>query len=145
MWPKICLTSSTDLLHPFTCLAPLSLLCPCLAPSPPNRLLLSLIYVLVTVQIYLSRSAKRTATGGSLAASTVTARSATSPQLTAESSKASTARRVGTASKVPPARKTPSLNIQLRKTGSLSSYSPLDTPSYRSPIKSPSQYFQICY
>ena len=108
-------------------------------------LLLSLIYVLVTVQIYLSRSAKRTATGGSLAASTVTARSATSPQLTAESSKASTARRVGTASKVPPARKTPSLNIQLRKTGSLSSYSPLDTPSYRSPIKSPSQYFQICY
>lgn len=126
--------------------------CPCLAlplplhhPSPPSApLLLSSIYIIVTVQIYLSRSAKRTGTGGSPVASAVTLRPATNPQQTSESSKAGTARKGG-ASKAPPARKTPSFSLQLRKSGSLSSYSPLDTPSYRSPIKSPSQYFQICY
>uniref|UniRef100_A0AAQ5YQF8 HELP domain-containing protein n=1 Tax=Amphiprion ocellaris TaxID=80972 RepID=A0AAQ5YQF8_AMPOC len=60
------------------------------------------------------------------------------------SSRAFVARKGG-AAKVSTVRKTPSFNLQLRKSGSLSSYSPLDTPSYRSPIKSPSQYFQICY
>lgn len=41
------------------------------------------------------------------------------------------------------------LNLRLRKSGSLLASSALDTaldtPSYRSPVKSPSQYFQICY
>lgn len=114
-------------------------------PPPSSApLLLSPIYIIVTVQIYLSRSAKRTGTSGSPAASSVTSRSATNPRQTSEISKASTARKAG-AAKVPPVRKTPSFSLQLRKSGSLSSYSPLDTPSYRSPIKSPSQYFQICY
>lgn len=142
---------------PFTFLAP----SPCLSPfgpfhptgldKPPP--LLSIIgssalfprpHYIVTVQIYLSRSAKRTGTSGSPTASSVTARSATSPQQTSQSSKAGMARKGG-AVKVPPVRKPPSFNLQLKKSGSLSSFSSLDTPSYRSPIKSPSQYFQICY
>lgn len=103
-----------------------------------------LLCIVVTVQIYLSRSAKRTGTSGSLAASAVTYRSATDPQQqTSESGKASAARKASGA-KVPSVRKPPSISLQLRKSGSLSSYS-LDTPSYRSPVKSPSQYFQICY
>ncbi|KAE8289682.1 Echinoderm microtubule-associated protein-like 1 [Larimichthys crocea] len=102
------------------------------------------VFNAVTVQIYLSRSAKRTGTSGKPVASAITARSATNPQQTSESNKASMAKKGGPA-KVPAARKTPNFSIQLRKSGSLSSYSPLDTPSYRSPIKSPSQYFQICY
>ncbi|KAG9336317.1 hypothetical protein JZ751_002664 [Albula glossodonta] len=36
-------------------------------------------------------------------------------------------------------------SLPLRKSPSQTSYTPLDTPSYKSPIKSPSQYFQICY
>uniref|UniRef100_A0A3Q3KMA9 EMAP like 1 n=1 Tax=Mastacembelus armatus TaxID=205130 RepID=A0A3Q3KMA9_9TELE len=97
----------------------------------------------VTVQIYLSRPAKQTGTGNSPAASAVKAHSAANPQQILESSKASMARKGG-ATKGPPVRKTPSFSIQLRKSGSLP-YSPLDTPSYCSPIKSPSQYFQIFY
>uniref|UniRef100_A0A8C3G6L5 EMAP like 1 n=1 Tax=Cyclopterus lumpus TaxID=8103 RepID=A0A8C3G6L5_CYCLU len=58
------------------------------------------------------------------------ARSATGPQQTSESSKAGMARNGG-AGKVPPVRKPQSFNLQLKKTGSLSSYSPLDTPSYQ--------------
>lgn len=156
-----CLTYSTNLLHPCF-LAPLcALVCPFLAPSPnwpPDNLrhpspssalcpLLSPPSTIVTVQIYLNCSAKRTGTSGSpvASASAVTARSAANPRQTPESSKASTARKSGSAAKVPPIRKPPNFNLQLRKSGSLSSYSALDTPSYRSPIKSPSQYFQICY
>lgn len=148
------LTYSTDFLHPlhFLLLCPA---CPCLVPSTQpflatcttslhHRLLCSCPPSIVTVQIYLIRSAKRKGTSGSPAASAVTARSATNPQQTSESSRAGTPRKGG-AAKVPPARKPPNFNLQLRKSGSLSSYSPLDTPSYRSPIKSPSQYFQICY
>ena len=144
---NICLTCSTHLLHPLRVLL-LRPACPRLAPPPP-WVLCSLfpVYIIVTVQIYLSRSAKRTVTSGSPAASPVTARSANNPQQTSESSKAGVARKGG-AAKMPAVRKTPSFNLHLRKSGSLSSYSPLDTldtPSYRSPIKSPSQYFQICY
>lgn len=151
----LCLTYFTNLLHPLHFL----LLCPCLSlfgplhptgqpPTPLSTIgssaLVPPIYIIVTVQIYLSRSAKRTGTSGKPVASAITARSATNPQQTSESSKASMAKKGGPA-KVPAARKTPNFSIQLRKSGSLSSYSPLDTPSYRSPIKSPSQYFQICY
>uniref|UniRef100_A0A8C9YN88 EMAP like 1 n=1 Tax=Sander lucioperca TaxID=283035 RepID=A0A8C9YN88_SANLU len=55
----------------------------------------------VTVQIYLSHSAKRTGTSGSPPASSVEARPATSPQQTSDSSKAGMARKGG-ATKVPP-------------------------------------------
>uniref|UniRef100_A0A669D908 EMAP like 1 n=1 Tax=Oreochromis niloticus TaxID=8128 RepID=A0A669D908_ORENI len=72
-------------------------------------------------------------------ASAVTTRSATNTQRTSEISRASMAKK-GNAAKVSAARKTPNFSIQLRKSGSLLSYSPLDTPSYRSPIKSPSHF-----
>uniref|UniRef100_A0A8C4HTX0 EMAP like 1 n=1 Tax=Dicentrarchus labrax TaxID=13489 RepID=A0A8C4HTX0_DICLA len=152
----ICLTYSPNLLHPLRFL----LLHPCsssfgpLHPTGPDNLhhsslslaplLLSPIYIIVTVQIYLSRSAKRTGSTGSPAASAVTARTATSSQQTSESRKASMARKSG-AAKVPPVRKTPNFNLQLRKSGSLSSYTPLDTPSYRSPIKSPKEGYVKMY
>lgn len=119
---------------------------PLLAPStqlPPTTsntpLLLSPVYIIVTVQLYLSHSAKRTGTSGSPAAPAVKARSAANHQQNVESSKAGTARKGGAT------RKTPSCSLQLRKSGSLSSYCSIDTPSYVSPVKSPSQYFQICY
>lgn len=45
----------------------------------------------------------------------------------------------------PEARKaTPSFTLNFQKTSSGQS-APHDTSSYKSPIKSPSQYFQICY
>lgn len=139
------LTKSNTKISHYICLF-LPLLVP-VWPPPPNRPeqppppLCSCppIYIIVTVQIYLSRSAKRTGTSGGPVALAVTARSAASPQQTLESSKASTARKGGAT------RKPPSFSLDLRKSGSLSSYSSLDTPSYCSPIKSPSQYFQICY
>uniref|UniRef100_A0A8C9YJP1 EMAP like 1 n=1 Tax=Sander lucioperca TaxID=283035 RepID=A0A8C9YJP1_SANLU len=98
----------------------------------------------VTVQIYLSHSAKRTGTSGSPPASSVEARPATSPQQTSDSSKAGMARKGG-ATKVPPVRKTLNFNLPLRKSGSLSSYSPIDTQSYRSPIKSPKEGYVKMY
>uniref|UniRef100_A0A4W6FBR8 EMAP like 1 n=1 Tax=Lates calcarifer TaxID=8187 RepID=A0A4W6FBR8_LATCA len=96
------------------------------------------------IQIYLSRSAKQRGTSGSPAASAVTSRSAASPKQTSESGRASVARKAG-AARVPPVRKTPSFDLQLRKSGSLSSYSALDTPSYRSPLKSPKEGYVKMY
>lgn len=150
----MCLTS-TNLLHP----SRLSLFCPpasiwprhptTAAPSPsPTAPLLSSpshLYIIVTVQIYLSRSTKPTGSKSSPAASAVSARSAANPQHTSESCKASVPAKKGGGAKVSTVRKAPNFSLQLRKSGSLSSYAPLDTPSYCSPIKSPSQYFQICY
>lgn len=106
-------------------------------PSPPPALFSTCI--LVTVQINLGRSAKQTRTG---TAATVGSASSTKP--TSESSKVGAVRRGGT-NKVPPIRKPPGVNLQLRKSGSFSCYSPLDTPTQYSPSKSPSHYFQICY
>lgn len=109
-------------------------------PSPPP-LFRSCppIRAVVTVQIYLSCSAQPTESSGGPVAPAVTARAAAGPRQTTESSKAGSSRKSGAG------RKTPSFNLHLRKSGSLLSYSSLDTPSYRSPVKSPSQYFQICY
>lgn len=95
--------------------------------------------IIVTVQLYLSPSAKRTGTSGGPATSSVMARSAAGWQRTSECSRA------GTPRKSSAARKVPSFSLRLRNSGSLTSYSSLDTPSYCSPLKSPSQYFQICY
>ncbi|TNN84249.1 Echinoderm microtubule-associated protein-like 1 [Liparis tanakae] len=97
----ICLTYPTNFLHPlrFLLLRPA---CPrsALHQPPPllsitgSSALLPPVYVLVTVQIYLSRSAKRKGTsGGPAAAASVTARSATGPQPTSDSSKAGGARK----------------------------------------------------
>lgn len=133
--PSTFLNSSSCLPHPTE---PDNLHHPCISS------VLFPVYIIVTVQICLSHSAKRTGTGTTPVASVVKTCSAADPQQIAESSKASMTRKGG-AAKAPCFRKTPNFSLQLRKPGSLSSYSPLDTPSYRSPIKSPSQYFQICY
>lgn len=119
------------------------LVCPPLAPSPPRP---SLRPPLVTMQIYLSCSAKRTDASGSPVASAPVARSAARPRRhqIPDSSKARMATK-SSAAKARTVRKTPSFSLQLRKSGSLSTHSPLDTPTYHSPVKSSSQYFQICY
>lgn len=150
MWHKssrhTCLSNSTDFPHPLHVL-PLTPAWPCSAPlhptgldnSPPPPLLLFPVCIIVTVQLYLSHSAKRTESSGGPAATAVTPRLAADRQQTLASGRGSKVRKgCGT-------RKTPSFSLQLRNSGSLSSYCSLDTPSYRSPVKSPSQYFQICY
>ncbi|CAB1330576.1 unnamed protein product, partial [Coregonus sp. 'balchen'] len=94
----------------------------------------------VTVQIYLTRPSKRTGTAEApkscVAALSGRSSAPHTPDSKSESDKS--VRSTGV-------RKTPTFTIPLRKSVSQSSYSPLDTPSYRSPVKSPSQYFQIWY
>lgn len=130
--------------HLFICLSPHTffLIGPDNLPTAPLLLLPPPIRTVVTVQIYLSRSAPRTESsggGGGPVAPAVTARAAAGRRQTTESSKAGSSRKSGAA------RKTPGFNLHLRKSGGLLPYSSLDTPSYRGPVKSPSQYFQICY
>ncbi|CAB1334876.1 unnamed protein product, partial [Coregonus sp. 'balchen'] len=98
----------------------------------------------ITVQIYLARPSKRTGTAEAPKsnAAAVSGRSSAPP--TAPDSKSASDKSV----KSNGVRKTPTFALPLRKSVSQSSYtpySPLDTQSYKSPIKSPSQYFQIWY
>lgn len=149
-----CLSHSTELRHPLHVLAPPPTRPPPDPPFGPLRpaglddcpplpsLLFFPVCIVVTVQLYLSH--KRTESsggggGGVPAAPAATATLAATRQQALAASRAAKARK-GTGSA-----KTPSFSLQLRKSGSLSSYCSLDTPSYRSPVKSPSQYFQICY
>uniref|UniRef100_A0A674MWU0 EMAP like 1 n=1 Tax=Takifugu rubripes TaxID=31033 RepID=A0A674MWU0_TAKRU len=76
---------------------------------------------------------------GGPVAPAVTARAAAGRRQTTESSKAASSRKSGAG------RKTPSFNLHLRKSGSLLSYSSLDTPSYRSPVKSPKEGYVKMY
>ncbi|XP_028296119.1 echinoderm microtubule-associated protein-like 4 [Gouania willdenowi] len=98
----------------------------------------------VTMQIYLSPLTRKT--GSSEAAksgSTVPANDSRpstdtppgNPQVKGSSSSSSKAERKKT---------TPSFTLNLQKT-TTSQMAAQDTPSYKSPTKSPSQYFQICY
>ena len=105
----------------------------CPAPAIPSA-------AIVTVQLYLSSSAKRTGSdcrsAGLKALALPPAVSPPGPSLQA-----------GGPSRTARVRKTPSISLQLRKSRSLSqsAFRPLDTPSYRGPVRSPSHYFQICY
>lgn len=91
----------------------------------------------VTVQIYLHRPSKRTgSTEPPKSASAVPSQSTNTPS----EAKVLSERAARLAS-----RKVPPFTLPLRKCTSQFAHSPLDMPSYRSPIKSPSQYFQICY
>lgn len=97
----------------------------------------------VTVQLYLGRSAalaQKKPSAGSVSWS-VPGRSASGPRHTLDSGRVRGPRQ-NAVSRPPAVRKPPSFSPPLRQSGS---YSPLDTPSYCSPLKSPSQYFQICY
>ena len=96
----------------------------------------------VTVQIYLSRPSKRAGPTDTPKSCTV-AVSGRPALPTPPVSKAAPLSEKGGAKA--PVRKPPTFTLPLKKSASQLSYSPLDTPSYRSPIKSPSQYFQICY
>ncbi len=110
--------------------------------SPPLRLfthpphLISPLH-LVTMQIYLSPLAKKTGSSETAkSAATVPANSG--PAATPDNPQAKGGSRP--ASK----RTTPSFTLNLQKT-TTSQHTAQETSSYKSPIKSPSQYFQICY
>lgn len=92
---------------------------------------------LVTMQIYLSPLTRKTGSSeAAKSASAVPAHSGPAPTPNRPQAK-----RGGK----PEARKaTPSFTLNFQKTSSGQS-APHDTSSYKSPIKSPSQYFQICY
>lgn len=94
-------------------------------------------FTLVTVQIYLHRPSKRTGSAEPpKSTSTVPSQSAnTPPEAKILPDRAA---RLGS-QKIPP------FTLPLRKCTSQSVHTPLDMTTYRSPIKSPSQYFQICY
>lgn len=100
-------------------------------PRPPH--LISPLH-LVTMQIYLSPLARKT--GSSEAAKSAAAVPANSgPAATPQA-------KLGGR---PPAKKTtPSFTLNLQKTTS-SQNAAQEVSSYKSPLKSPSQYFQICY
>ncbi|CDQ93516.1 unnamed protein product [Oncorhynchus mykiss] len=92
----------------------------------------------VTVQIYLSRPSKRIGTAEAPKPSVAAVSGRSSAPHTAPDSKNAPDRSVRSTG----VRKTPTFTIPLKKSVS---HTPLDTPNYRSPVKSPSQYFQICY
>lgn len=100
---------------------------------------------LVTMQIYLSRLSKRTGSSETVTPTSVSSNHAQSP-----SPKSPPSRMTGACDRttlLPSPHQTPAFTLPLQKTSyqSVSSCSLVDNPIYKSPIKSPSQYFQICY
>ncbi|KAJ8009489.1 hypothetical protein DPEC_G00089410 [Dallia pectoralis] len=98
----------------------------------------------VTMQIYLSPLTRRT--GSSEAAKSAPAVPNSRPTRTTPSSQSkggpptSNKTNSGTHKKAPPP-----FTLPLQKSNNQNTYSPLDVSNYKSPLKSPSQYFQICY
>ncbi|XP_053193265.1 echinoderm microtubule-associated protein-like 1 [Scomber japonicus] len=91
----------------------------------------------VTMQIYLSPLARKT--GSSEAAKSVATVPANGGRLATPNNPQA---KGGT--KLEMRRKNPSFTLNLQKT-TTSQNTPQETTSYKSPLKSPSQYFQICY
>ncbi|KAG7240257.1 hypothetical protein INR49_027068 [Caranx melampygus] len=91
----------------------------------------------VTMQIYLSPHARKT--GSSETATSASAVPANS-RLTATPNNP----QAKAGGKLETKRKPPTFTLNLQKT-TTSQNTPQDTSNYKSPIKSPSQYFQICY
>uniref|UniRef100_A0A667ZQU7 EMAP like 1 n=1 Tax=Myripristis murdjan TaxID=586833 RepID=A0A667ZQU7_9TELE len=95
------------------------------------------IHCKVTMQIYLSPLARRTGSSDTAkSAPTVPANSGPKSVPATQKSK--------TSAKTQLRKMTPTFTLNLQKT-TTSQSTPLDTPKSKSPIKSPSQYFQICY
>lgn len=126
------LTPCTPIFFFFLCVSSSSpLLLLTFTPRPPH--LISPLH-LVTMQIYLSPLARKT--GSSEAAKSAAAVPANSGPAAAPQAKPGGK---------PPAKKTtPSFTLNLQKTTS-SQNAAQEVSSYKSPLKSPSQYFQICY
>ena len=89
------------------------------------------------MQIYLSPLARKT--GSSEAAKSVATVPANGGRLATPNNPQA---KGGT--KLEKRRKNPSFTFNLQKT-TTSQNTPQETTSYKSPLKSPSQYFQICY
>ncbi|XP_060720997.1 echinoderm microtubule-associated protein-like 1 isoform X1 [Tachysurus vachellii] len=86
----------------------------------------------VTMQIYLSHPAKKTGPTENAVAIPVW------PSVCSPDKAASDKKKVGAVKKPP-------CSLSLHRSTCQSPFSPADTPIYKSPLKSPSQYFQICY
>jgi len=106
----------------------------CLFSHPPH--LISPLH-LVTMQIYLSPLTRKT--GSSEAAKSASPVPADSGPVATPSPP-----RVNRGSKLGMKKSTPSFTLNLQKT-TTSQGTQQDISSYKSPTKSPSQYFQICY
>ncbi|XP_022626167.1 echinoderm microtubule-associated protein-like 1 isoform X3 [Seriola dumerili] len=91
----------------------------------------------VTMQIYLSPHARKTG-------SSETAKSASAVPANSRLTAAPNNPQAKAGSKPETRRTTPTFTLNLQKT-TTSQNTPQDTSSYKSPLKSPSQYFQICY
>ncbi|XP_060908417.1 echinoderm microtubule-associated protein-like 1 isoform X2 [Labrus mixtus] len=91
----------------------------------------------VTMQIYLSPLARKTG-------SSETAKSSASVPASSGSAAAPHNPQAKGGSKTGARKTTPSFTLNLQKT-TTSHNTAQDTSSYKSPLKSPSQYFQICY
>ncbi|KAM6992273.1 uncharacterized protein LKV04_008329 isoform 2-T2 [Tautogolabrus adspersus] len=91
----------------------------------------------VTMQIYLSPLARKTG-------SSETAKSSASVPASSGSTTAPHNPQAKGGSKTEARKTTPSFTLNLQKT-TTSQNTAQDTSSYKSPLKSPSQYFQICY
>ncbi|XP_030628001.1 putative protein TPRXL [Chanos chanos] len=92
----------------------------------------------VTMQIFLSPLSRRT--GSSEPAVAITIQPNTSPP----NSGSSQTKGVSDKTKAT-VQKNPEFTLLMQKTSCRCPSSPVDNPSYKSPVKSPSQYFQICY
>ncbi|XP_023285765.1 echinoderm microtubule-associated protein-like 1 isoform X1 [Seriola lalandi dorsalis] len=91
----------------------------------------------VTMQIYLSPHTRKTG-------SSETAKSASAVPANSRLAAAPNNPQAKAGSKPETRRTTPTFTLNLQKT-TTSQNTPQDTSSYKSPLKSPSQYFQICY
>ncbi|KAL7387813.1 hypothetical protein ABVT39_001799 [Epinephelus coioides] len=91
----------------------------------------------VTMQIYLSPLARKTG-------SSETAKSAAAVPANSRPAATSNKPQAKGGSKPESKKTTPSFTLNLQKT-TTSQSTQQDTASYKSPLKSPSQYFQICY
>ncbi|XP_026800454.1 echinoderm microtubule-associated protein-like 1 isoform X1 [Pangasianodon hypophthalmus] len=118
--------------------------CKKLQESKPKETITSVVgtcrvtHCKVTMQIYLSHPAKKTGPTENADATAVQL-SVCPPASGPPPDKAASDKRKVGAGKKPPC------TLSLHKSTCQSPFSPAETPIYKSPIKSPSQYFQICY
>ncbi|XP_042565802.1 echinoderm microtubule-associated protein-like 4 isoform X1 [Clupea harengus] len=105
----------------------------------------------VTMQIYLSRLSRRTGSSESVTPTSVPSNHTEPPPAKSPPPRVTDACDRTKLAPLPSPRQSPAFPLPLHKapchsvTSFVASFSPLDASSYRSSIRSPSQYFQICY